>query len=81
MQKQLPLLLLSGIIFLFSKNCEAQDVASLKNIQADHLTVSNIKDNNNQSLHLDKTVPLVDFELNGKYCTPFHEDQWQQKLA
>jgi len=80
MRKQLSLLLLPGLIFLFSKNCEAQDVAGLKNIQVDHLTVSNIKDNNNRAFHLDKTVPLVDFELNGKYCTSFHEDEWQQKL-
>jgi hypothetical protein len=81
MRKQLSLLLMPGLIILLSKNCEAQDVEGLKSIQVDHLTVSNIKGNNNQAFHLDKTVPLVDFELNGKYCTSFHEDQWQQKLA
>ena len=78
MRKQLFALFIS--LLLFSKNSFSQ-LAGLKNMTVDHLTVARISDNNNQSYELTSPVPLVDFELNGKYCTSFHQDQWQQKLS
>ncbi len=79
MRYKLFVLLFAGI--LFSKTSSAQHEVELKSINAAHLTVANVQDNNGHSFQLNEPTPLVDFELDGKLYTSSQPEQWQQKLS
>src|SRR6185312_14645963 len=79
MRHKLFVLLFAGI--LFSKIVSAQHEVELRSINADHLTIASVLDNNGHSFQLNEPAPLVDFELDGKIYISSQPEQWQQKLS
>jgi len=65
----LPFLLAGMVLILLPSPGSAQKKVVLKNMQLEQLSVSAIHDNHDHLYPIEKHLPLVDFELNGKPCS------------
>jgi iron(II)-dependent oxidoreductase len=78
----LPFLLAGMVLFLLPAPGSAQKKVVLKNMQLEQLSVSAIHDNQDHLYPIEKHLPLVDFELNGKACgSSAVEASWHQQLS
>jgi len=78
----LPFLLAGMVLILLPAPGSAQKKVILKNMQLEQLSVSAIHDNQDHLYPIEKHLPLVDFELNGKACSSSAvEASWHQQLA
>lgn len=83
MSKIFLLFLLTGMYLVIpTVPASAQQTTSLKDLQLAQLSVSSVLDNQGHHIAIEKPLPLVDFEINGKlYSSSAAEASWQQKLS
>lgn len=73
--------LIGFLIASFPVICLAQGIAGLKNIYLNHLTVIALTDNTGQLFKLNRTIPLIGFDINKSNYISSVPSHWRGKVS